>query len=79
MYTDDMSGYIIIKPWCWLLHTPVRKVDGFGWVFMVARLGLPGEAGSQMNGPHASPPGDHKGPLHIHPSALAPTESWVGA
>ncbi len=25
------------------------------------------------------PTGDHKGPPHIHPASLAPTESWVVA
>jgi hypothetical protein len=45
---------------------------------MVARRGSPGDAGSSMNGLHA-PTGDHKGPPRIHPAALAPTESWVGA
>jgi len=33
-----------------------------GWAFKVARRGLPGYAGSSLNGQHAPPTGDHKGP-----------------
>ncbi len=41
---------------------------------MVARRGAPGDAGSSLNGPHAPPTGDHKGPPILTSSTLAPTD-----
>jgi len=53
-------------------------VDGW-WAFMIARRGLPEDIGSSMKGSYPPPTGDHKGPPPIHPTALAPTEYWIGA
>jgi len=44
---------------------------------MVARRGSPEDVG--VDEWAACPTtGDHKGPHHIHPTAVAPTESWGG-
>ena len=51
--------------------------SGEGRAFMVARCGSPGHRGSSMNGQVPPPTGDHKGPPPVHPTALAPTDSWV--
>src|SRR6266480_5270230 len=46
---------------------------------MVARCGLLEEVGSLMHGTLPPPTGDHQGTQPIHPTALAPTESWIEA
>jgi hypothetical protein len=46
---------------------------------MVARCRLLEDVGSPMHGPFPPPTGDHKGTQPIHPTALAPTESWIDA
>ncbi len=45
------------------------------WSPAVGRL----KTSASMNGSHAPPTGDRKGPPHIHPATLAPTGAWVGA
>ena len=60
--------------------TPVgaRVVKG-GWVGLYGRPGVVGKLTVHRQAQVSWRPttGDHEGPHHIHPAALAPTESWV--